>query len=616
VSLDRINVAGFELAQPVGLLALLVLVPIILAWRYAARRRRAADEAYGGAPQLRSGGGAGWRRVGMMLTVTVVVLLALGIARPRWGTEPAGLERRGIDVAIALDVSRSMLATDVDPSRADAAAEGLRDMLSHLRGDRVSLTIFAGSAFERSPLTLDLEAVAQLVARAKNEAPLVRSGSDLGLAIEQALASLNVEDPAETQVIVLISDGEDLSDRLDIAIETARDRSVRIYTVPVGTGQGTSLEDGQFSRTDRATLGEIAAATGAELREVETVAGLAVEFRQLALTVFDESSDATPVERFQWLVATALVLLLLRGLLPQAGPHRPLAIGRLQLSSREGFATARHGLAAGGLLAMLFLAGCAGTSAFQHVEDGNDAFATGDFDAAQVEYTGADDLDPENPAILYNRANALHELRRFEEAKSVYEQAQTLVQDAELANQLRYGTANTDLRRDALEDARDGYISVLRNDPDDLDAKANLELVLLRLRPPEPPRDEPPDSSSEEPPGGEPGTPGEGPSADPGSGDEPGAQAGGQGDGQAPGEQPDDGSGATPGGQPQPSDGRPGQGDSFNTLEEALAALEEAQATLGEEITLEEARLLLDLTAQANALRTLQGGSSGGPVAR
>lgn len=612
------SLARFELAEPLGLLVLLAFVPMALAWRYAARQRRRADAAYGGAEQLRSGGAPGWRRASILLLVAAVVLLAIATARPRWGDAPADIDRRGVDIAIALDVSRSMLAPDATPTRAEAAASGIQDLLTHLRGDRVALSIFAGSAFERSPLTLDLDAVSQLVTRAQSEEQLVRPGSDLGLAIEQALASLRVDDPAETQVILLISDGEDLRDRLDVAIETAEDLGIRIDVVPVGTADGSTLDDGQLSQANRAILGGIASRTGGEVRELESLAGLAVEYRRLALTVLDDSTLQAPAERFQWFLGAALVLLVLRSLLPEAGLHRPLRIGRLPLGTREAIRNARHGVAAGGLLAALLLSGCAGTSAFEHVEEGNAAFAAGDFDAAQVSYTLAAEQDPGDAAIQFNRANALHALGRFEEARAVYGVALPLASETALANQIRYGAANTDFRRDALEAARDGYIEVLLNDPDDLDAAANLELVLLRLNPPD---DEPPPLAPEE--GGDgPGGSGDDPSGVRPSEGEPGDGPSGGGGDQEPGEG-DPGStpdGSTPGdpgtGDPQPGDGTTIGSGGFRTLEEALAALAAAQAAFGEEISLEEAQLLLELAAEANALRPLAQDPSRGPVAR
>ena len=157
----------FDFAQPAALLALLALIPAAWAVRHAAHRARRAEAAYGGPDELRLGV-ARWRgRARVALALAALLLLVIALARPRWGRAQVPIERRGIDVVIALDVSRSMSASDVAPTRARAALAGLQSMIEHLQGDRVGLVTFAGSAFMRAPLTTDLDAVSQLVARAR-----------------------------------------------------------------------------------------------------------------------------------------------------------------------------------------------------------------------------------------------------------------------------------------------------------------------------------------------------------------------------------------------------------------------------------------------------------------
>lgn len=606
------DIAGLSFAQPLALLALLALTPVVAALWYADAHRRSADRAYGGSAQLRRGVSRRREAIRRALLLAAVAAVAVAVARPQWGHEQQTLTRRGIDIVIALDVSRSMTATDVSPSRAAAAARNLDTMLSHLRGDRVGLVIFGGSAFERSPLTLDAGAVSQLVERAQGDAPLVARGTDVRAALEAAMDALNVEDPAEEQVVLLVSDGEALEggDRLEFALDRARDRGVRIYTAAVGTDAGTVLIDDDgggvaFTRTDREALAAIAAATGGEFRELETVAGLAVDFRRLGLSLFDEGEARLPVERFQWFLGAALVMLGLQGLLGGAVRTPPLTARRLTLGGTMF-----------GLLPLLLVA--CGTPLYGHVSAGNEAYAELRFDDALIEYRAAAELEPESAAAAYNIGTTLHRLRRFEEAAGTSEQALELARAAaeadlaaaDLGPRIRYSIGSHAFRRGELERARDAFIDVLLDTPGDVDAKANLEIVLRALTP-EPEADEQPPAEGDEPAAG--GESGE--SGDQGSGPGDGGAGGSSGQG-------GDGSGGTSSGNAPgaPAGGSEDEGAGVEqgetlTLEEARARLAAALAALDGEITAEQAAEVLELARAANALETLRATQSG-PVGR
>ncbi len=552
-------------AQPFGLIALLAVPLAWLLARIAARRHAAADARYGGGPTIRP-----TPRPAVAWTREVLLLLALGalalaIARPTWGRAPTPLVRRGIDVAIALDVSRSMTATDVQPSRAAAAASGLRRLLRALPGDRAGLVTFAGTAFLRSPLTLDLDALGQLVAQAQGEPGLVDRGTDLALALEGALATLDVEDRAATQVVVLVSDGEHVGRDLDVAVRHARDLGVRVYAVAAGTEAGASLGGDpragpDVSRLERATLERIASDTGGSTRDLATIAGLAVEFSRLRQTTFEGAEEEAPIERFPWFLGTALLLLVTRSLVQ----HVPgIGVGR------------RRRLAEVGALALL-LGACGGTAAWRAVDEGNHAFAGGRFEQALTAYERAAQLMPDEVAITYNQGNTLHALRRYEEATVASLAAAERAADGHLRGQARYALGNHAFRRGDLQAARDAYVAVLLADPTDEDARYNLELVLLlnaeqnptpqqgAPQPGQPPAGQPPDPQTGPP---QPGQP----------------QPGGPGDA-------------------QPGEGAPGPQNEA----EAQAALQSAAAELGENVTLEEALAVLDRLRALNAFERIE----------
>ncbi|MGE0228396.1 MAG: VWA domain-containing protein [Dehalococcoidia bacterium] len=590
-------------ATPLALLALLALLPVAGAWWYARDRSARAAAAYGGPPSLRRGTSRSRTTVRGALVAGAVTLLVVAIARPQWGDTEGALTRRGIDVIIALDVSRSMTAADVEPSRAAAAAAGLDDMLTHLRGDRVGLVTFGGSAFARSPLTLDLDAVAFLVGRAQIEGALVEPGTDFAEAIDVSLGLLDVPDRATTQAIVLLSDGENLGEGLDAALESARSEGVRIYTVAVGTEAGAPVpartataqqgtgDEGAVTRADRATLGRIAEETGGGTRDLPSIAGLAVEFARQQQSAFDEDSETVPVERFQWFLAGALGLIAVQWLIPEGRRVRtPLGT----TVKREG-AVALAGL----VIVALLLAGCGGTAAFRHVSEGNEAYEAGRYEDALAAYQAAKELAPDNPIIDYNIGNTLNRLQRYEEASTASRDAARLADRlGETSNAARalYAAGNHAFALNALGDARDAYIEVLLRDPDDADARHNLEFVLNILAPPgqDPsapgaaatPTPGPPggnDPSATATPGASgPGQPGASPTPGSGQPDATGTPGAGQ-----PGATATPDPGATPSGTPsqpgQTTDPAQGADSLPDLLEELLAdgvSLEEALAVL------------------------------------
>ena len=595
---DGVGLAGLGFGQPLGLVALIALPLLLIAERHRAQRRSAADARYGGSPSLRLGRDVASERARTALLLAAIVLLALAVARPRWARAPAPIEQRGIDVAIVLDVSRSMTATDIAPSRAAAAARGLRAMLAHMQGNRVGLVTFAGSAFERSPLTLDLGALATLVDRAQIEAPLVQPGTDLRLAIETALNLLTVDDAARTQAIVLVSDGEDLGTGIASALQRARDRHVPVYAVFAGTEADvalppiastlTSLRGApatppraapDVTRAARAPLETIARETGGQLRDLPATPGLAVEFRRLRQTQFATADRPAPIERFAWFLGGALALLLAHTLVPVARGAPPAP--QPAPGSRRG---AARGVAAA--TAALILVGCTGTAAYRQVQQGNLDYAAGRYDAALAAYRAAQ--RPDDPAVNYNIANALYRLQRFEGVAVAVAAALTVTRDADLTARLQFTAGDTAYERGELAQARAAFEAALRRDPTDGDAKANLELVLRRLEPPPQQQQQQQDGRATPPPG----SPGQRPPQ------QPGPPQPGQGSPQ-PGQQPG----------PVGGTGTPA------TPDDVRAALEAALAELGPEVTAEEARGILALAAQANDLNQLlpRSGSGGVP---
>jgi Ca-activated chloride channel family protein len=463
--------------------------------------------------------------------------------------------------------------------------------------------------------------IGQLVAQAQSEALLVRPGSDLAAALEEALTLLSIDDRAESQVIVLVSDGEHEGRDLEFAIRRASDAGVRVFTVGAGTENGTAIPSDsegtatESTRLERDVLERIAAETGGAYRSVGEAPGLAVEFARLRSSELASGERAAPVERFRWFVAGAIGLLALHALLGEtAGSRlRPRRDRRMALG--------------GALVGALLIGACSGTVAYEHVRSGNEAHAEGRYEDALAEYQVAAGAEPENPAIPYNTGNTLHQLERYEEAQVASEQSARTATEERLFIDATYALGNTAVRRGDLEAARTHYREVLLRDPADEDARHNLELVMLALQEQQPPSDQPGDQG--EGPGGD----GQGPQAD--GGTDPGATPG-PGDGGPPGDQPtpeggggDGGSDGSSGDSPPPTgpgdgpelgepggeggsqDGQPGPSLS---PEELQAQLEAALAGLDREVSLEEALQILELLRERNALDSLGQEPDRGPL--
>jgi Ca-activated chloride channel family protein len=580
-------VIGF--ATPAALLSLLVLLPVGGALAYRQWRDTQADAALGGSEPLRRGRSARRTRIRHALLLGALTLAALAAGRPQWGSSEQQVSRRGIDIAIALDISRSMTATDVAPTRADAAAAGLGTLLDHLQGDRVGLVTFAGSTFLRSPLTLDLEAVRQLIGQAQSEAPLLRAGTNLPAALDEATRLLEIDGAAATQVIVIVSDGEEQSpSRLDQTLSRMVNNGVRVYTVVAGTDAGTDIPANnrgsvEHTAVDRATLQMIASRTGGELRTTSTVAGLAVEFARLRQSQFEESELTAPVERYQWLLAASLVLLLAQSVVARGTRPLPLRSSRISL----GFTA----------LLTLGIVACGGSAAYGYVSDGNEAYEAGRFDEALMEYRQAADLLPEDPIVAYDAGNTLHRLRRFEEATSASAFAAATTEDSALYRNATYALGSHAFERGALEAARDAFTEVLRRDPTDEDARFNLELVLLTLLPPPPAADTAPQDEE----------PTDGPQADNGAQDPQDS-----GDGPQPPAPADGGDSAPSDADPSATSGNEDQPGQQQSLQEAREALADAIVESGTEVTLEQALELLDLVRLVNRLAALERSDSAG----
>lgn len=268
-----------------------------------------------------------------ILLGSAVALLIVAWAMPRVGRGVRTVKREGADIVIALDVSASMLAEDVQPNRTEAAKAAVRTLITRLRHDRFALVGFAGASFINCPLTLDGGALDMFV-DFLNPGTVADQGTNLGSAIATSIDALK-SSSGRGKGIVLITDGEDHSGDLENAIRLAQDENVRIFTLGVGTpsGEPIPIRDGSgnvtaykrdnsdnvvVSKLDTDLLRRIARSTGGEsfvlgLGDRE-ISKLARSIESIEKGLLEQRSFEDYAELFQIPLVLCLVLLVAEGL--------------------------------------------------------------------------------------------------------------------------------------------------------------------------------------------------------------------------------------------------------------------------------------------------------------
>ena len=268
----------------------------------------------------------------LVLRALALALLVLALARPQWGFRWEEVRRKGLDLVVALDTSRSMMASDIKPTRLQQAKWGIRDLLRNLRGDRVGLVPFAGSSILQCPLTIDYAAFAMTLDDVYSG--IIPKG---GTAIEQALRTAVAAFPKDgtaDRVILLITDGEDHEGDPLALLPELKENGIRVYTigigtlegemVPAGDGQGGYFKDrqGQIVKTalKEDVLQKLALGTGGTyVRSAPGDTGLERVFNEsIANLKRSEQENRTAKiyeERFVWPIAAALLLLAWEALL-------------------------------------------------------------------------------------------------------------------------------------------------------------------------------------------------------------------------------------------------------------------------------------------------------------
>jgi len=376
------------------------------------------------------------RKFRFSLIVAAVALLLIALARPQYGYDKEEVRQNGLDIVVAVDTSKSMLATDIPPSRLGRAKLAALELMQTAKADRLGLVAFAGEAFLACPMTIDDTAFQQSV-QALDVNSIPQGGTAIAEAINTALAAF--KENGNHKALVLFTDGEDNDEGALAAAQNAAKEGLKIFTIGIGSADGTLVqipdgnggsdyirdEKGQVVKTklNESLLQQIAGATGGfylPLRGADTINTL----YERGLAPLPKSEGAEKLvrryhEQFQWPLALALLLLFVEFLLPP----------RKQTKSKAAVVTT------------LFVFFLLPTVTYASPASALHEYKSGNYTNALTEFSKLAEVQTNDLRLVFNAGDAAYRATNFDLAQKLFQQV-TLSPYLKLQQQAFYNLGN------------------------------------------------------------------------------------------------------------------------------------------------------------------------------
>ena len=436
-------------------------------------------------------------RFGLQLLGLALAIVSL--AQPRWGYTFEDVKRKGLDLLIAVDTSRSMLSNDVHPNRLERVKLAAHDLISQLQGDRVGMIAFAGRAFLQAPLTIDYDATLESVNDLDTKT-IPEGGTNISEAISLAAQTFG-KSAIGNRALIIFTDGEELSGDAVKSAKAAADTGVRIFTIGVGTPQGSLIpisgEDGGTSfvkdssgqvvksKLDEKRLSEIAQAAGGFYLHLENGPRTMEQlYKQgagkMQAVDIDARLSRRPIERYEWPLGAALIVLALSILIGERERRR--------VRQRRPVSAPAKAMAATTALVLSLSQFSSGAA------PGLDAYHDGKFNDAYTEFQEALKQNPQShatDALQFDAGAAAYKMKEYGKALESFSQA-LLTPDAGLQAKSHYNLGNTlyqhgdgqTSKQNKLNDWRNAlehYKETLKIEPNNQAAKENYEYVKKKI---------------------------------------------------------------------------------------------------------------------------------------
>ena len=472
----------FRFESPIYLY-LLVLIPLLALIRYLSYRNQKKRLRKFGEPSLLKALMPDVSRfrpsVKFWILQGALALLIVMLARPQMGTKINHEKRVGIETIIAMDISNSMRAEDIVPSRLDRSKMMVENLVDHFTNDKIGLIVFAGDAFVQLPITSDYVS-AKMFLSSIDPSMMASQGTDIARAIEMASHSFTQEEGIG-KAIVVITDGEDHEGGAVEAAEAAKKNGMRVYVLGVGSTQGAPIPvPGTGNYMQDNTGNTVMSALNEDMCKQVAQAGggayIHVENNSAAQEQLDNELDklakketSTAVysefdEQFQAFGVLALLLLILEICIFDR--RNPL-LKHVSLFGKRKVA-----------VMLLFLTALSVTAQTdrQYIRQGNKQFRMGDYPNAEVSYRKAIEQNPKNPQASFNLGNALMAQKKDSAAVTQFENASRLETNPLRKAQSFHNIGVICQTHKMYGEAIEAYKNALRLNPNDDETRYNLVL--------------------------------------------------------------------------------------------------------------------------------------------
>lgn len=321
----------FRFEHPVflNLLWLLPVLVVVYFFYYRWKRRVAKQLGDSEVIRLMMPHRSAWRgHFKFILSLLTLASLFIALANPQLGSQLEKVQRKGIDIVIALDVSNSMLAQDIKPSRLERAKQSINRLIDDLENDRIGLVVFAGKAYTQLPITTDYAAAKLMISTVSTDLVPVQ-GTSISKAIEMASSSFREEKSGKA--IIIITDGETHDEEALQKVAECAENGIRVFTIGLGLAEGAPIpvyNNGTITgfkkdktgstiitRLDETMLQQIAdAGKGIYVRANNSQVGLSRifdEIKRLETNTYDVKSYSDYEDRFQYFIAIAMLFIFL-----------------------------------------------------------------------------------------------------------------------------------------------------------------------------------------------------------------------------------------------------------------------------------------------------------------